>query len=85
MGEGTRLTTSADPLVQRQSLGGTTSDGEPRETDARSRPGDLEDHGTESHGHRHASATRLSAAAAASCLCRQTQWQTQRLGDSHKR
>jgi hypothetical protein len=33
MGEGPRLTTSADPLVQRQSIGGTASDGEPRATD----------------------------------------------------
>jgi hypothetical protein len=82
VGEGPRLTTPADPLVQRQGVGGATSDGEPRETDPGRGRGHLEDAGTESFGDGHAPATGLPATTAAPRVYCQEQRETQGAGDS---
>src|SRR5260221_6005736 len=61
MGQGESLATSADPFVQRQSLGRETSDRESRQAHARGGPGDLEHPNEEGGGHPRVTAKGLPA------------------------
>src|SRR2546421_2349589 len=82
MGQGQSLTTSADPLVQRQGSCRAASDGKQRWCYPRSRPCNLGYSPEESNGHSHTQATRVSSSTAQACLHPQAKRQKTSSGHS---